>query len=237
VIIIGGNLARNSLQSSDRFKLPFDQIECPSPPGVDRATFLSDVRYYGEFPKVVSVLDDSLRDRLADAFAQHPWVEKVGAVEVGPSRQIRAELTFRTPVIAIEYFNPGPVTRVVDGSGVLLPLAASAQLLPHLTGERIQNPPAAGQLWGSSQVEAAAHVAKLLQPQQSTLKLMQFRWQDGQLHLRSDSSARGPEVIWGSPPGAETNGEPTADVKVRRLLDQADQLNNSAHVVIDLRAP
>lgn len=235
-IIVAGNLARDSLQSSDRFQLPFEQIDCPAPPGLDRKAFLDEVRYYGDLSKSVSVLDNSLRDRLAAAFAQHPWVEKVGNVEIGPGRQIQAELTFRTPVLAVEYLNPGPIMRVVDGSGILLPVAASSQSLPRLSGKGIPSPAAAGQPWGNAPVEGAARVAGLLQPHQSTLKLLHFRWQDGQLHLRHESNSTGPEVVWGQPPGSEATGEPSAEVKLQHLLANTDRLNNSANTRVDLRA-
>jgi hypothetical protein len=235
-VILAGNLARNSLQSSDRFQVSFDQIECLAPTGMDRETFLSDVRYYGEFPKTVSVLDESLRERLLVAFARHPWVEKVDGVEVGPGRQIRATLTFRTAILAVEYANPGPVTRVVDGSGILLPVAANAQGLPRLSGKGIPSPAAAGLPWGNAQVEGAARVAGLLHPHQSNLKLMQFRWQNGQLRLRGDSINAGPEVIWGRAPDVETNGEPSPESKLRHLLDQFDRPDSSAdRAIIDLR--
>jgi hypothetical protein len=236
-IILGGKISRDSLQSSERFQMPFDQIECPAPPGMDRTAFLDEIRYYGEFPKTVSILDESLRDKLGAAFAQHPWVEKVDAIEVAPGKQLKAELTFRTPILAVQYYGPGPITRVVDGSGVVLPIAASAQSLPRLTGKDIPSPAAAGQIWGNAQVEGAAHVAALLHPHQSTLKLTQFRWQNDQLHLQRDSSSATPDVIWGQASGSESNGEQLADVKLHRLLSKVDHLDNSSGSVIDLRKP
>ncbi len=235
-IIIGGKIARNSLQSSERFLVSFDQIDCPIPPDIERNTFLDEVRYYGEFPKSVSILDVSLRDKLDAAFAHHPWVQKVGAVEVGPGKQIKIALTFRTPILAVQYFNPGPVTRVVDGSGVLLPIAANPESLPRLTGKDIPSPAGAGQPWGNMQVEGAAKVAALLQPHQSALKLSQFRWRDGQLHLQRDINARGPDVIWGQAPAADSRTEPPPQVKLDRLLSAAKQLDASTRQEIDLRS-
>ena len=88
-----------------------------------------------------------------------------------------------------------------------------------------------------AEIESAARVAGLLHSHQPLLKLSQFRLQDGQLHLRRESNSTGPDVIWGQPPGSELTGEPLADTKLHRLLDQADHLGNPPGIVIDLRTP
>jgi hypothetical protein len=235
-LVVAGKLARNSLESTERYQLPFNDIDCPSPPGMARDTFISQVRYYGEFPEMISVLDASLPARLSEAFARHPWVEKVDAIEVGPGRHIRAWLAFRVPVLAVAYMQQTLQVRAADSMGVLLPHDAATQSLPRLTGKEIPPPGTSGRPWGNSQVEGACRLAGLLKPHQPALKLKEFRLQAGLIHLRRDAPSSAPDVIWGQPPGLETGDEPAADVKLRRLNSLADRLGAAAgQATIDLR--
>lgn len=94
-VIAVGNAARESLGPHDRYLLPFTRIECPAPPGQDRAEFLGEVQYIGRFPDVVNVLDPTLPDRLRKAFADHKRVQAVGRVTVLPPKRVVVELTFR----------------------------------------------------------------------------------------------------------------------------------------------
>ena len=94
-VVAVGNIARDALGPADRYLLPFAEIDCPVPPGKDRAEFLGEVQYNGRFPDRVNVLDPSLPDRLRDAFRQHPRVAKVNAVRVLSPRRVEVELTFR----------------------------------------------------------------------------------------------------------------------------------------------
>jgi hypothetical protein len=94
-LVAVGNAARDSLGPHDRYLLAFTEIECPAPPGRDRAEFLGEVQYNGAFPDRVNVLDPSLPDRLRAAFARHPKVERVGRITVIPPKRVQVELTFR----------------------------------------------------------------------------------------------------------------------------------------------
>ena len=88
-------LARDRLEQGDHYAVDFAAITCPAPPGVDRGDFLAEVQYLGGMPSQLSVLDDNLASRLADAFARHPSVEKVEEVVVLPKREVRVRLRFR----------------------------------------------------------------------------------------------------------------------------------------------
>jgi hypothetical protein len=94
-VIAVGSAARESLGPQDRYLLPFAEIDCPNPPGQDRAEFLEQVQYYGSFPDKVNVLDPTLPDQLRDAFAKHRRVERVDKVTILPPKRVRVELTFR----------------------------------------------------------------------------------------------------------------------------------------------
>jgi len=94
-VVAVGNVARDSLGPHDRYLLPFNEIECPSPAGQDRTDFLGEVQYNGAFPDKLYLLDPTLSDRLKAAFAAHKRVEKVGKVTIGPGKRVQVELTFR----------------------------------------------------------------------------------------------------------------------------------------------
>lgn len=219
-----GRAMRGPLQSSDRFQFPFKQIECPAPPGTDREQFLSEVRYYGEFPDTVPLLDEDLGRRLREAFQRHVWVERVDSVEVSPNRRILVKLTFRQPVLAVVYEDRGPVVRAVDRNGILLPRSVDTLPLAQLA-DRASKPVNIGRPWGDVFVEGAAKVAGYLHPHQSKLRLLEFRWRMGDLWLKR---VGGPEVIWGKPP----DDEAAAQRKIIRLLDQFDKASGKP---IDLR--
>ncbi|HKB04033.1 MAG TPA: hypothetical protein VKD90_17555 [Gemmataceae bacterium] len=94
-LVAVGNAARDSLGPHDRYLLAFNEIECPSPSGKDRAEFLGEVQYNGAFPDRVYVLDPALPDRLRAAFARHPKVDRVGRITVIPPKRVQVELTFK----------------------------------------------------------------------------------------------------------------------------------------------
>ena len=81
-IIAVGNAARNSLGPNDRYLVPFNQIECATPPGIDRSVFLGEVQYNGQFPDSINVLDPTLPDRLRSAFERHRRVQRVVKISV-----------------------------------------------------------------------------------------------------------------------------------------------------------
>src|SRR5262245_3244017 len=114
-----GRLTREELRPHERYSVPFEDIQCQPPATLSRTTFLDEVRYLTDLPAHVSLLDERLPRRLADAFACHPWVEKVERVEVSPRGPVHVHLSFRTPVLAVPV--AGQV-RAVDRNGLLLPV-------------------------------------------------------------------------------------------------------------------
>ena len=94
-IIAVGNAARDSLGPHDRYLLPFNQIGCATPPGVDRAAFLGEVQYIGQFPDSINVLDPTLPERLRSAFERHRRVQRVIKISVTPPKRVHVELVFR----------------------------------------------------------------------------------------------------------------------------------------------
>jgi hypothetical protein len=128
-----------------------------TPVGMERKKFLEEVQYYAPgLPGHVNLLDESLRERLREGFAKHPWVEKVDNVEINPPKQIIVKLTHRTPVLAVKV---GGDLLVTDRTGVLLPKDAPTLGLPVYPGEA-KAPQGVGLRWGDPNVEAAARKQK-----------------------------------------------------------------------------
>ena len=92
-----GQAMRERLAHSDRYTIGFSEIDCKPPPDQDRQDFLAEVQYLGALPDRLSLLDETLPSRLADAFARHSAVEKVVEVEILPSRQVRVRLVYHLP--------------------------------------------------------------------------------------------------------------------------------------------
>src|SRR5262249_44728639 len=216
-LIAGGRALRGRLADAEQYQFPFAEIQFNSPPGPEPAKFLSEVRYLGEFPERVSLLDDELPRRLKEAFERHGWVESA-KVAIGPGKRITAQLAFRTPVLTVRFADG---VRTVDASGVLLPRSAQTQGLPALSWAKA---PAggAGKPWGEANVEAAAKGAGVLHPRQAMLRLMALEYDaEGKLALRHHPESW-PVILWGRPPGEEAEGEPAASEKLQRLLKFCD---------------
>ncbi|MFO0964724.1 MAG: hypothetical protein U0793_03930 [Gemmataceae bacterium] len=142
------------LRGQDRFRLPLRDVQCPTPPGLTRGEFLDQTQYYASLPESLELLEDGLEEKLKEAFAKHPWVERVDAVRVLP-RTVEVGLTFRRPVLAVK--SPAGI-RAVDPAGVLLPRNAVTEGLPLIDGEAPRGPE--GAPWGDPRVEKAARLAE-----------------------------------------------------------------------------
>jgi hypothetical protein len=163
-LILAGRWARDWLDRKGHFAVALADVECPVPPGLDRATFLSEVQFLGGLPDHLSAIDPTMVLRLASAFAGHPWVEEVHSVSLRGPDGPRADLTFRVPILALR-------GRAVDRHGVLLPATAPVNDLIAYRGpaDLPKNP--AGAPWGDANVESAARIANVLAPFQEKLRL------------------------------------------------------------------
>jgi hypothetical protein len=228
-----GRLAVERLRGEDRYTVAFADLDCVPPDGLTREEFLDEVQYLAEQPDRLGLLDDGLAERLAAAFARHPWVEEVRGVEVG-SRGASVRLVYRRAVLAVPLQDGVPLKdgvaeiaarsgsrreakksgRAVDKQGVLLPVKAMVPGLPVLYGDVAPPTGQAGSPWGDPRVEAAARTAEFLRLHQERLGLEEFEVIRGELVL-SNSTVR---VVWGHAPGAETASEARAAVKLERLL-------------------
>jgi hypothetical protein len=152
-LIFLGHWGLEQMRGQKRYLVPFAEIDCAAPPGLTRGEFLDEVQYLARLPDQVGLLDDELPRRLGEAFAQHPWVEKVEAVALKPPRHIHIRLSFRRPVLAVR---TADALIAVDGQGVRLPKNAQAEGLPVYDGDALPPRGPAGTKWGDAKVEARA---------------------------------------------------------------------------------
>src|SRR5438046_389062 len=66
-----GQQASEAIVDRPRYLVRFDDIACPTPPGLDRSTFLAEVRYLANPPAEFSSADPAIPKKLAEAFARH----------------------------------------------------------------------------------------------------------------------------------------------------------------------
>lgn len=180
-----------------------------------KAEALRDASLDGGLP-----LDDpELARRLARAFDIHPWVREVVRVTLRHPAAAVVEIRCREPVAMVGV--PGGLL-AVDAEGIVLPsddfTAESAARYPKLTGISSSPRGAAGFSWGDPAVAEGAALAAVIGPEWRSLGLIDVR-PVGEPRSRSwDLVGEGDLVIhFGSAPGHERDGEPTAAMKVARL--------------------
>jgi len=232
-----------------------ENVEISSPPswihGDLRAETFRDSALEGR----LSILDDDLTERIAHAFARHPWVAKVVRVEKrhpsASTPSVRVELEYRKPACMVEV--PGGVLPV-DAEGVLLPRGdfspGEVNNYPRLSGA--ERPPAGppGRSWGDAAVIGGAEIAAALGPDWKTLQIqgiLAAKPPDGALGRSEEpifmlATPAGTRIHWGYAPRAihVPGGELSAAEKVDRLcyyLEKHDSFDDSSQPgrVLDVR--
>ncbi len=234
LLIVGGYIAWHrwgSVHVTERYSgIDPTLIHITDPPEHVRTNIVKSV-YRDTAMEELSLLDRQATAKIASAFSMHPWVRQVVGVRKLPGGVIDVRLEYRTPVAMVHVFKPDQNdTRSyffpVDGEGVLLPTAEFAQaetshyLYIEVPGVYSTND--AGTPFGDRRVEAAASLAELLLPLREEASLRSIgvhgdprQTEVPQLELTTQSGA---QLFWGSPPGSELPGEPTATMKLRTLM-------------------
>lgn len=154
-----GERAGLQLLGNTRYQVRVTDIQCDTPPGLDRTTFLTEIRYLSDLPATVSSVDPTLSKTLTAAFAKHPWVAGVDGVEVVPDVGIRVNVRFRVPVLAVDIAGEAE-RRAVDRDGVLLPSTASFVGLPVLLPGVPAPTTPTGEVWPHPDVKRAVELAQ-----------------------------------------------------------------------------
>jgi hypothetical protein len=159
-----GDSARRGIAPRDRYTVLFGDIECDAPAGFHRRVFLAEVEYHSRFPSSFQSLDPDLTPKLTAAFAAHPWVAAVESVAVEPPSTVRVKLKFRVPALAVALAGAPGKFRVVDTTGVLLPLTTDPGGLPELVTPVLAPVTPSGKPWADDTVKRAVELVEAHRP-------------------------------------------------------------------------
>lgn len=222
-------LVRNALpELSQRDEYQFDprRIAINEPPHWVPHNLVEQVVSRAKLGSSLSILEDDLTARIAQAFAQHPWVAGVVEVRKQPfPARVTARLLYREPVAMIEKrtgFYP------VDVQGILLPPEdfSLSETTGYLKIRGVRSIPAGmpGANWGDPLVVGAARVARALIHEWIPLGIKAVHVPDrttAEVDLNESmfvlETIGGSRILWGLAPGVEVEGELTIEQKLGRL--------------------
>ncbi len=229
---------------SENYRLDPQQIEITPQPAWIRANVKAEVVRDASLDEGLSILDDQLAERIAQAFAFHPWVAKVERVRKVHPRKVQVDLIYRRPVVMVSLDGSSNLDLLpLDAEGVHLPNSDFSPLekrrFPRLVG--IDSLPLVGQRATDPRVLGGAHLAALLGDFWHLFQLARIvpvPASDGQSERFELITRAGTRIIWGAAPGAEPEGEPNADEKLARLrrhLKEYGTLDSSSGRELNVR--
>jgi hypothetical protein len=179
----------------------------------------------GGIDQSLSLVDDAVTVRIAQAFALHPWIAKVTRVSKSYPAHVDVEVSYRRPAAMVEVTGG---LLPVDGEGVLLPSddfsSAEAVRYPRLVEIRTVPLGPQGSRWGDARVTGGARLAAVLLDDWERFQLERIvpvvpsagiRTSDDLLYEVLTRS--GTKIIWGHAPGSEKPGDARAADKLALL--------------------
>lgn len=212
------------LSQRDEYQIETKNISLiPAPPHYVPIDLVDQVIKRSSLPEKMSLLDQGLVLKIADAFQKHPWVQKV--VSVQKTNTVEVEVLFRKPAAMVDVKQ---ALFPVDNEGVLLPpedfSVSDARRYPVITG--ILSIPAgpAGTSWGDLTVTGAAQLAEALGPHWKELDIVSIEAPPRTTtELALDDliyrliTTGGSEIVWGRSPKSQRRGELRVDQKIGKL--------------------
>ena len=237
---LGWHFVKGRVLQKQEYLLLADKIVVSPPPDWVPDRFIEDV-LRGSGLNKVALLDKTLPQKLMEAFATHPWVEKVEKVDLRYPSGADIKLVYRVPVALVEMTQRGVVP--VDRSGVVLPQYLSDtspdQQEKHLIIQGVQSMPlgSAGTLWGDPMIQTAAQLAAALMEDDNIVEPLKLKWiipametaPVGERVVFRLKTSAGTEFHWGS----FVPGE--ADVKKRKLWALHEQFRSLDRVPVIYR--
>jgi len=223
---LGWNFVKEKILQKQEYLLSAGKIVVSSPPDWVPERFIEDVLRSSGLNKM-SLLDKTLPQKLMEAFAIYPWVEKVEQVALRYPSGADIKLVYRVPTAFVDMAQRGIIA--VDRNGVVLPLnlsdTSSDQHNDLLIIQGVQSMPlgSAGTLWGDPMVETAAQLAAVLKDDDNILKPLKLKWiiptmetvPSGEKMVFRLKTIAGTEFNWGTfVPDA-----PKLDAKKRKLWE------------------
>ena len=88
---------------------------------------------------------------------KHPWVDGIEEIRVEPPAVVKVRLRFRSPILSVT--TEGGTVRLVDASGVLLPVSPAPTSIPELVNRLPSPDTPAGQVWADETVRTVELVS------------------------------------------------------------------------------
>jgi hypothetical protein len=210
------------------YRIGPEQVEItPQPAWISQSDIRAEVLRSPMLDERLSIVDDDLAERIANAFARHPWVAKVERV-VKSYGTVKVELVYRKPVCMVKL--PGGGLLPVDVEAVLLPTETGditpteAVRYPQLWGMDREPTGPVGSRWGDARVIGGAEIAAALGDKWEPMRLDHIEpsaadTTAGRLTepLFTLVTRSGTRIAWRYAPGANVVGELSAAEKVARL--------------------
>jgi hypothetical protein len=211
-----------------RYRVTVEDVEItPLPPWIHsdvRAEAIRGITLGGS----MSIMNDELTQRVADAFGLHPWVAKVTGVRKFRPSRLKVDLQYRRPVLMVEV--PGGLLPV-DVQGAWLPSGdfspVEANGYPRLVGISSAPVGPVGTRWGDARVLGAAEIAAAIGPAWTSLDLQRIAattasvTSAGEEYTYEIATRRRSRILWGHSPGESNPGEVPAAEKLARLKQYA----------------
>ena len=216
----------------------------PTPPWIHSDVKAEALKQAG-IDEQLSVLEPGLTERIAAAFALHPWVAKVVHVIKRAPAGVDVELVYRRPVCMVEVPNG---LYPVDDMGVLLPTADfttdEAAHYPRLSNIQTVTEGPVGTTWQDARVLGAAKIASILLEDWESLKLYRIvpvAKADAAAPIEYELYTRRlTRVLWGHADSDASTGEPAAEAKLAQLKKYATSREGLERLLpqdIDVRHP
>jgi len=215
---------------SAAYQLSPEQITFNAPPQwIQADDFRREVVRNASLDRSLSIVDDQLVERIALAFAAHPWVAKVERVEKFHPARVKVQLAYRAPAAAVA---DGSDLWPIDAGGVLLPKEnishAELTKFPRISG--IDERPAMrpGNVWQDMRVRGGAIIAQALLDSWQDLGLAEIAPYGATAAQRHPATFKlitrgGKQIDWGSQPLTNDPSEPSPQEKVKRLKSWVQQ--------------
>jgi hypothetical protein len=217
---------RTTLLAGEDYRLEPNEVEITPPPPWIHADVRGEAVRNASLDGGPSILDDDLAERIAKAFALHPWVAQVKHVRKRHPAGVEVELVYRRPVCMVEL--PGGGLFPVDADAVLLPTAdftpLEAQGYPRLVEIHSLPVGPVGARWGDPRVAGGAAIAAALSETWNDLGLARIVPSKAPISRQAADdytyelfTPGGTRIVWGRAPNAQTPGEAPPVEKVARL--------------------
>jgi len=229
---LGWYFVKDRIRHQPEYLLSADKVSVSLPPDWVPDRFVEDVLQSSGLNRTGSLLDATLPQKLTEAFAAHPWVERVEyAIPRYPSGA-DIKLFYRVPTAVVEIPQRGIF--LVDRNGVLLPPEYLLNINPDQRGgylviQGIQSMPlgSPGTPWGDPMVQTAAQLAAALTDTAGPLHLARIipsmeATPSGARIICRLRTAAGTEIHWGS----FSPNDPKTESKKKKLWELHEQFRS-----------